>query len=220
MHPGARLCSQRELQQTTLLREMNFDLVVEKRITPQFRPPKDHLNCDPSLELEEMIVEAKPLHKKKKRLAKQRSIQRDTDIETTFIKEFLVYNRYKEVHRREMERKEMDWEQELATAMANSEVNAVGQGSLKTVQEDNTGEVAPTMIAGTRELNAADVDVGEQEEEEDAWDGTPIMRVIEADSNAVAGCTSGVGIGTSNNSRGGGTLIDFIDRTPSPKPSA
>lgn len=31
---------------------------------------KDHLNCDPTYELEEMIIEAKPLHKKKKRLAK------------------------------------------------------------------------------------------------------------------------------------------------------
>ena len=34
---------------------------------------RDHLNCDPSLELEEMIMESKPLHKKKKRLMKQRS---------------------------------------------------------------------------------------------------------------------------------------------------
>lgn len=34
---------------------------------------RGHLNCDPSLELEEMIMESKPLHKKKKRLMKQRS---------------------------------------------------------------------------------------------------------------------------------------------------
>lgn len=34
---------------------------------------KEHLNCDPTFELEEMIIEAKPLHKKKKRLAKQNS---------------------------------------------------------------------------------------------------------------------------------------------------
>jgi serine/threonine kinase 32 len=36
---------------------------------------KGHLNCDPTFELEEMIVESKPLHKKKKRLAKQRSLR-------------------------------------------------------------------------------------------------------------------------------------------------
>lgn len=34
---------------------------------------KDHLNCDPTYELEEMIIESKPLHKKKKRLAKMTS---------------------------------------------------------------------------------------------------------------------------------------------------
>ena len=34
---------------------------------------KDHLNCDPTFELEEMIIESNPLHKKKKRLAKQMS---------------------------------------------------------------------------------------------------------------------------------------------------
>jgi hypothetical protein len=35
----------------------------------------EHLNCDPTYELEEMIIETKPLHKKKKRLAKQNSRQ-------------------------------------------------------------------------------------------------------------------------------------------------
>lgn len=34
---------------------------------------KGRLNCDPTFELEEMILESKPLHKKKKRLAKHRS---------------------------------------------------------------------------------------------------------------------------------------------------
>lgn len=34
---------------------------------------KGRLNCDPTFELEEMILESKPLHKKKKRLAKSKS---------------------------------------------------------------------------------------------------------------------------------------------------
>lgn len=199
VHPGARLCSQRELQQTSLLRDMNFEQVLAKRVTPQFRPPKDHLNCDPSLELEEMIVEAKPLHKKKKRLAKQRSIQRDTDMEPTFIKEFMVYNRYKEVHRREMERKELDWEQELETAMANSEVS----GSLRTVQEDSS---SGSKGRGER-VEKRD---GEQEGNAEG----PIRGVLAVDDCEGSGCTSG-GHGGSR----GGTLIDFIDRTPSPRPS-
>ena len=38
---------------------------------------KDHLNYDPMYELEEMIIEEKPLHKKKKRLAKQNCRKED-----------------------------------------------------------------------------------------------------------------------------------------------
>ena len=41
---------------------------------------KDHLNCDPTYELEEMIIEANPLHKKKKRLAKQSSRKSDGQV--------------------------------------------------------------------------------------------------------------------------------------------
>lgn len=36
-------------------------------------PQKGRLHCDPTFELEEMILESRPLHKKKKRLAKTRS---------------------------------------------------------------------------------------------------------------------------------------------------
>jgi len=56
------------------MRDLDFDKVLNKQIKPRFTPPKDHLNCDPTFELEEMIIETKPLHKKKKRLAKQRSV--------------------------------------------------------------------------------------------------------------------------------------------------
>lgn len=34
-------------------------------------PQRRRLNCDPTFELEEMILESKPLHKKKKRLARK-----------------------------------------------------------------------------------------------------------------------------------------------------
>lgn len=39
------------------------------------------MNCDPTFELEEMIVEARPLHKKKKRLAKQRSLRGSVSVD-------------------------------------------------------------------------------------------------------------------------------------------
>lgn len=189
MHPGARISSQRELHQATLLRNnYKIDQVLEKAIAPTFKPPKDHLNCDPSLELEEMIVEAKPLHKKKKRLAKQRSIQH-TDAtsaaETGLIKEFPVYNRFKEVHRREMERKEQDWEQELAEAMRNSEVsNLMAEGRNAGGDDEEGCQVGP-MTTMTRVVVEQSDDGGEDEKE--------------------------AGVATV-------TVIDFIDRTPSPKP--
>lgn len=42
------------------------------RLRPLLSPlQKGRLNCDPAFELEEMILESKPLHKKKKRLAKK-----------------------------------------------------------------------------------------------------------------------------------------------------
>lgn len=50
---------------------------------------KDHLNCDPTYELEEMIIEANPLHKKKKRLAKQLS-SRKSNGQTSMVMVFLV----------------------------------------------------------------------------------------------------------------------------------
>ncbi|KAK9501892.1 hypothetical protein O3M35_012530 [Rhynocoris fuscipes] len=65
-----------------------------------------------------MIVEAKPLHKKKKRLAKQRSLKGSIGNDTPAqLSDFRPYNREKELARREMEHKENEWEQELLEAM-------------------------------------------------------------------------------------------------------
>ncbi|XP_073971338.1 serine/threonine-protein kinase 32B isoform X2 [Rhodnius prolixus] len=121
--PGARMSTLEELKQVRCLKKLNFASIMEKQIKPTFQPPRDHLNCDPTFELEEMIVEAKPLHKKKKRLAKQRSLKGsvgadspETEIEAQ-LADFCPYNREKELARREMELKENEWERELAEAM-------------------------------------------------------------------------------------------------------
>ncbi|CAD5124807.1 DgyrCDS13069 [Dimorphilus gyrociliatus] len=71
--PEKRLSSLKDIQQHEFFTGMNFDDVLNRKVQPPFIPSKDHLNCDPTFELEEMIVESKPLHKKKKRLAKQNS---------------------------------------------------------------------------------------------------------------------------------------------------
>ncbi|MGH0147085.1 UNVERIFIED_CONTAM: hypothetical protein FKN15_009929, partial [Acipenser sinensis] len=65
---------------------------------------KGRLNCDPTFELEEMILESKPLHKKKKRLAKKlKENGTDNSPETGQLqkrlecvqREFTVFNREK-----------------------------------------------------------------------------------------------------------------------------
>ncbi|XP_059531852.1 serine/threonine-protein kinase 32B [Myotis daubentonii] len=103
--PESRLSSLGDLQSTPYLADMNWDAVFEKALTPSFVPNKGRLNCDPTFELEEMILESKPLHKKKKRLAKSRSKGGTKDscplnghlqqcLETV-RKEFIIFNREK-----------------------------------------------------------------------------------------------------------------------------
>ncbi|XP_042107575.1 serine/threonine-protein kinase 32B isoform X2 [Ovis aries] len=103
--PESRLSSLGDIQSSPYLADMNWDAVLEKALTPGFVPNKGRLNCDPTFELEEMILESKPLHKKKKRLAKNRSKDGSKDscplnghlqqcLETV-RKEFIVFNREK-----------------------------------------------------------------------------------------------------------------------------
>ncbi|KAL5283252.1 STK32C family protein [Megaselia abdita] len=153
IHPGARISSQIELSQTPLLRKVDFNKVTDKKMKPRFKPPEDHLNCDPCLELEEMIIEAKPLHKKKKRLAKQRSARRESDTEPNFVKEFIVYNRCEELKRKAMDKKENDWQQELELAMANSIVN-----SLAPIKEINPIVKSTTTLSAVKAVLSKDAD--------------------------------------------------------------
>uniref|UniRef100_G3U4V2 Serine/threonine-protein kinase 32B n=2 Tax=Loxodonta africana TaxID=9785 RepID=G3U4V2_LOXAF len=103
--PESRLSSLSDIQSAPYLANMNWDAVFEKALTPGFVPNKGRLNCDPTFELEEMILESKPLHKKKKRLAKNRSKDGTKDscplnghlqqcLETV-RKEFTIFNREK-----------------------------------------------------------------------------------------------------------------------------
>ncbi|KAL4659734.1 serine/threonine-protein kinase 32B-like isoform X1 [Arapaima gigas] len=78
-----RLSSLSELQALDYMSDVNWDAVLNKQISPGFIPNASpslyrslrgigrRLNCDPTFELEEMILESKPLHKKKKRLARR-----------------------------------------------------------------------------------------------------------------------------------------------------
>lgn len=206
VHPGPRLSSQRELQQTPLFRNIDFNKILQKQTKPPFKPPEDHLNCDPSLELEEMIVEAKPLHKKKKRLAKQRSAQKDTSEtsnESIFIKEFIVYNRYKELKKRAMERKENEWQQELDTLMANSQVC-----NLKVIEEATNEAAEITTQTSTTSHSRVCGRVG--------ISATTAWSLAKPSTSNCAGPSAGTSSATTPTAPKDGEKIDFIDRTPSP----
>ncbi|KAG8453484.1 hypothetical protein GDO86_000204 [Hymenochirus boettgeri] len=101
--PECRFSSLSDIQSSPYLSNMNWDAVLEKSVTASFIPNKGRLNCDPTFELEEMILESKPLHKKKKRLAKYKSKEASKDscplnghlqqcLESV-RKEFIIFNR-------------------------------------------------------------------------------------------------------------------------------
>ncbi|KAM4678012.1 serine/threonine-protein kinase 32A [Discoglossus pictus] len=103
-NPEERLSSLEDIQDLPYLSEINWDAVLQKKLIPEFTPTKGRLNCDPTFELEEMILESKPLHKKKKRLAKR---VKDTGKNRSALngnlqkhlesveRDFLVFNREK-----------------------------------------------------------------------------------------------------------------------------
>uniref|UniRef100_A0A182LTJ3 Protein kinase domain-containing protein n=1 Tax=Anopheles culicifacies TaxID=139723 RepID=A0A182LTJ3_9DIPT len=201
VHPGARISTLKELHLTKLLRGTDFERVLAKHTNPPFKPSKDHLNCDPSLELEEMIVETKPLHKKKKRLAKQRSVHKENNdqlhsqLDTQLLKEFLVYNRYKELKRKAMEAKESEWQQELDQAMANSHVSSPG---------------VPPVDRGLAPISER----AEQTSGVSGIGGVAGPPTISRSAEPIASAPVTVpGAGRSADT------IDYIDRTPSPKSS-
>ncbi|XP_069755063.1 serine/threonine-protein kinase 32A-like isoform X3 [Narcine bancroftii] len=97
-----RLSSLVSMQNLPYLADINWDAVSEKKLTAGFIPNKGQLNCDPTFELEEMILESKPLHKKKKRLAKKLKENRKDNLSLdqhlqqhldSVQKEFIVFNR-------------------------------------------------------------------------------------------------------------------------------
>ncbi|KAL6078591.1 hypothetical protein STEG23_020827, partial [Scotinomys teguina] len=78
-NPDQRFSHLTDIQNFPSLSDVNWDAVLQKRLIPSFVPTKGRLNCDPTFELEEMILESKPLHKKKKRLAKKEKEMRKCD---------------------------------------------------------------------------------------------------------------------------------------------
>nr|XP_021156791.1 serine/threonine-protein kinase 32A isoform X2 [Columba livia] len=107
LNPEKRFCQLKDVQDFPYLSDVNWDAVLQKRITPGFVPVKGRLNCDPAFELEEMILESKPLHKKKKRLAKkEKDTSKGSSSQACHLqkhlemlqRDFIVFNREKARH--------------------------------------------------------------------------------------------------------------------------
>ncbi|XP_034079339.1 serine/threonine-protein kinase 32C isoform X2 [Gymnodraco acuticeps] len=111
VNPEHRYSSLSAMQASAYLTDVNWDAVYEKTIEAGFVPNKGRLHCDPTFELEEMILESRPLHKKKKRLAKNRSRDnsKDSQSENDYLQEclevvqqeFMIFNREKLKRRQE-----------------------------------------------------------------------------------------------------------------------
>uniref|UniRef100_A0A8C4N526 Serine/threonine kinase 32B n=2 Tax=Eptatretus burgeri TaxID=7764 RepID=A0A8C4N526_EPTBU len=102
--PENRMSSLVGIQKCSFMADVDWDKVFSKQMVPPFVPNKGKLHCDPTFELEEMILESKPLHKKKKRLAKSRTRENSKDYQQsdneymqscleTVEREFIIFNR-------------------------------------------------------------------------------------------------------------------------------
>ncbi|XP_058527243.1 serine/threonine-protein kinase 32C isoform X3 [Ochotona princeps] len=106
VNPEHRLASLQDMQAAPALADVLWDELSEKKVEPGFVPNKGRLHCDPTFELEEMILESRPLHKKKKRLAKSKSRDSSRDSsqsENDYLQDcldaiqqdFVIFNREK-----------------------------------------------------------------------------------------------------------------------------
>ncbi|KAL6033419.1 hypothetical protein STEG23_026253 [Scotinomys teguina] len=106
VNPEHRFSSLQDMQTAPSLAHVLWDDLSEKKVEPGFVPNKGRLHCDPTFELEEMILESRPLHKKKKRLAKNKSRDSSRDSsqsENEYLQDcldaiqqdFVIFNREK-----------------------------------------------------------------------------------------------------------------------------
>ncbi|CAH0554584.1 unnamed protein product [Brassicogethes aeneus] len=220
--PGLRISSLQEVKQVKCLQKYDMDMVFQRMYTPAFVPAKDHLNCDPTFELEEMIVETKPLHKKKKRLAKQRSLREiqgslsidmansPINVQTSIVPEFIVYNRYQEIEKREREEKEEAWENELELAMCSPNDQKKEEELPNSSQNSDTQKQKKSQFRKLSKCGILKINLMKSSEDipEEPWEG----------------CSTRIGYLSLPKSDNPVTQInevklqniDYIDRTPSP----
>uniref|UniRef100_A0A914ZAP3 Protein kinase domain-containing protein n=1 Tax=Panagrolaimus superbus TaxID=310955 RepID=A0A914ZAP3_9BILA len=95
--PNRRLSSLKDLKSHQYMQRVDFDIVLARKSAPVFLPKNDKLNCDPTYELEERIVESSPLHRHHRR-HNQRQGEGNEEMETLIrdiTSSFKPYNRFK-----------------------------------------------------------------------------------------------------------------------------
>ncbi|KAG8435513.1 hypothetical protein GDO86_013446 [Hymenochirus boettgeri] len=136
VNPENRSSCLLDIQNSTFLGNTVWEDLLEKKVEPGFVPNKGRLHCDPTFELEEMILESKPLHKKKKRLAKNKSRDNSKDSSQsddylqecldTLQQEFVIFNREKLKKSTEMRSRSVSRLESTDEAEGEAELEDIG----------------------------------------------------------------------------------------------
>lgn len=169
--PKERLTDLDTAKKMEYFEDFDFDQILAKTAPVPFVPPQKSLNCDPSHELEEMIIESHPLHKKKKRLQKQRSqrelLQQSSSSNTDPLQSrleqvadnFLVFDREKEQKKQRQTILEENWERELAESMEQSQpISEVDRSVLDRIRSDLLTSSVKPLNKSTHSMQSLDVE--------------------------------------------------------------
>eukprot|EP00128_Syssomonas_multiformis_P000239 Colp12_sorted_trinity150504_noHs@20430 len=130
------------LKNHAFFKELDWNDVLEKKVTPAFLPDKDKVNCDAMYELEEMMLEDNPLHKKKQRLNKTSS-QHDiagnsaNDEMRRICAKFKTYDRSKQPEFQNGEGRPVISAKSIATGGVPKHQNSVSTAALDLESEGN-----------------------------------------------------------------------------------
>uniref|UniRef100_W5MKZ1 Serine/threonine-protein kinase 32C n=1 Tax=Lepisosteus oculatus TaxID=7918 RepID=W5MKZ1_LEPOC len=145
VNPEHRFCGLTDMQTSPYLSDVNWDAVYEKKVEPGFVPNKGRLHCDPTFELEEMILESRPLHKKKKRLAKNKSRDnsKDSQSENDYLQECLeaVQQEFMIFNREKLKKRQDETGPSETQAEAEAEVEGEAEGGTEDETEAETSNL-------------------------------------------------------------------------------
>ncbi|XP_071780907.2 serine/threonine-protein kinase 32C isoform X1 [Centroberyx gerrardi] len=143
VNPEHRFSSLSHMQTSPYLADVNWDAVYEKKMDAGFVPNKGRLHCDPTFELEEMILESRPLHKKKKRLAKNRSRDnsKDSQSENDYLQECLevVQQEFMIFNREKLKKRQEEGQSEAGGDDASGDGDGEGDGEAEGGADDDDG---------------------------------------------------------------------------------